>query len=133
MQHYSAEKLNRQFDPLKWPVIEAIEYGDNRIQLVMSVGDSLGYFAGHFPDQAVLPGVVQVHWAGCLTQKLFAVDAFYSIKALKFNNMILPNRQVQLNLLWSQECHNVRFNYAWNNEQFSSGTLNFNCSQGIGV
>lgn len=130
MPSISSEQLNQSLESHLWPRFDLVERQDNIVTINAYVPDDLDYFAGHFPDQAVLPGVVQVHWVGELSKRLFAVSGFSELKSIKFNSMVLPNQDLELTLKYAQDKGTVRFSYHSQADQaqelkFSSGMLSF--------
>jgi len=93
------EDLSQQFNGDQWPVFNQVELIDGQVNLVLGIPENLSFFAGHFPEQAVLPGVVQIHWAGELGKLLFNIEGFAALKNVKFNSMVLPNSQIILHEL----------------------------------
>ena len=55
---------------------------------------ALPFFAGHFPGQPLLPGVVQINWATTLAAQLyppqFAKQQFSGLSRIKFKKPVLP-------------------------------------------
>jgi len=131
MPHLCADQLNQLLsEPREWPQIESIEQQiDSELvsvaELSLFVPNDLNCFAGHFPGQAVLPGVVQVHWVGCLATLLFGLLEFQSLKSLKFNSMVLPETYLTLRLEYSAQKDTARFRYSNDNDIFSSGVMGF--------
>lgn len=130
MTSISAEQLNQSLDPNLWPRFERAECHDNIVSIVAVVPDDLDYFAGHFPEQAVLPGVVQVHWVGELAQTIFSLSGFSELKSIKFSNMILPNQALELTLKYVPDKDTLRFSYQSLSSdgevvKFSNGMLRF--------
>jgi len=125
MPSISAEQLNKQLDTSMWPHFLRTEIIDDGLLLSLKVPEDLSYFSGHFPDQAVLPGVVQVHWAGVLAKRIFGVRDFAELKGAKFNSMILPEQEVELRLLLNSDKRLVKYSYQRGSEKFSSGSLLF--------
>jgi 3-hydroxymyristoyl/3-hydroxydecanoyl-(acyl carrier protein) dehydratase len=130
MLSISAEQLNQSLESHLWPRFDLVECQDNIVTINAFVPDNLDYFAGHFPDQAVLPGVVQVHWVGELAKRFFAVSGFSELKSIKFSSMVLPNQDIELTLKYLQDKGTVRFSYHSKADQtealkFSSGMLSF--------
>ncbi len=131
----TASDLNQRFSEKdKWPTFLNIEQpstsvetsvDENSYEIVCEIPASLSWFKGHFPDQPVLPGVVQVNWANDLAQQLFSIKDFRGINSLKFNTMVLPETQVTLSLIFNPERHSVKFSYNSNGTLFSSGILIF--------
>ena len=116
-QAITAEDLNQYFpDKEQWPTFYAdITSSDsaeiNSYKVICDIPASLCWFKGHFPDQAVLPGVVQVNWANDVAKLLFQNDEFRGVNSLKFNTMILPETRVKLSLALNPEKHTVKFRY----------------------
>ena len=110
----------------EWPLIGAIDLTNDKARVPMQVSSSLVWFAGHFPGQPVLPGVVQVHWAINLATALFTELAVFSaISNLKFNSVIVPESQITLTLFFNREKKSVAFVYGQDETTFSSGTIIF--------
>jgi 3-hydroxymyristoyl/3-hydroxydecanoyl-(acyl carrier protein) dehydratase len=111
----------------QWPTLrgEPLLVDENSIEMKLHINPLLNYFAGHFPDQPVLPGVVQVHWAGELAKLLFKLKGFTALQGTKFNGMILPDAIVTLALSFNQEKSSVRFKYFEADQKYSLGTLIF--------
>jgi len=133
MSLITAEELNEKLDSSSWPTILSLDTQPASAQLSFHIPDSLSYFAGHFPTQAVLPGVVQIHWAGELCKMLFSPSGFSELSSVKFNGMILPGHTIDLSLKFSLDRQSLRFEYTGEsvgsdqtkNNKFSSGSLVF--------
>lgn len=125
MSSITPEQLNAQLDAAHWPRFCAVEYQPQQAMLELDVPTELSYFAGHFPEQAVLPGVVQVHWVGELAARFFAVGAFKELKSLKFNSMVLPETRLRLTLDYQAEKSQLKFSYTAAEQNYSSGILVF--------
>ncbi|WP_087019012.1 hypothetical protein [Thaumasiovibrio subtropicus] len=83
--------------------------------LKMQFDETLSDFKGHFPGNPLLPGVSQIDYAIAMARQLLNVDApFAGIEALKFQQPILPNQDVELALQWHPANQKLNF-------QFSSG------------
>jgi len=95
----SQEDLSQQFNGDQWPVFNQVE---------------------------LLPGVVQIHWAGELGKLLFNIEGFAALKNVKFNSMVLPNSQIILNLKYTSDKQTLRFDYTSDSDKYSSGALVFN-------
>lgn len=67
-------------------------------------------FSGHFPQFALLPGVVQVDWASHFAQRVFGLsNQIISVERLKFTCPIQPNNQVILELIKKEFTVEFRF------------------------
>lgn len=112
--------------PQQWPSIHAITQQDDIWQLSLGIDASITWLEGHFPDKPVLPGVVQVHWAGLFGQTLFEpVGTFSAMDNVKFQNMILPDRHVDLQLQFDAAKSQLRFYYGIDDTVCSEGRLQF--------
>lgn len=105
-------------------VISGFHAGD-RYELLLNVSPELCWFEGHFPGHPILPGVIQLHWATTLARALYEVDQIpCHIKRLKFSNVIVPPRVVEL-VLERPAVNEVQFRVHSKGVQHSQGRLNF--------
>lgn len=123
----SIDELKQRFESNQWPTITQFSArSDNECEMALHIEPSISWFEGHFPDQPVLAGVVQTHWAGEYAQALFPIDGEFSrIDNLKFQSVILPGQTLTLSLTFLPEKHAVSFRYAADDKVFSSGKLVF--------
>ncbi|MEJ2791891.1 AMP-binding protein [Iodobacter sp. LRB] len=86
------------FDPRR-PEARLIERSKDAALLNIDVNASSPFFDGHFNTAPILPGVAQTEWALCLARELFELPAvFLRMEVLKFQQVILPGSQIQLEL-----------------------------------
>lgn len=108
-----------------FPHIAAIEEAGDEVLLRLEVAPDLAWFRGHFPGQPVLPGIIQVHWAAEVASALFDLDGPpRHIKRLKFSNIVVPPRTVELVLARHGE-REVQFTVRSVDQQHSQGRLVF--------
>ncbi len=128
------EKLQNHFsDTDQWPVfltnddasLENKNEDADYFEICCLVPKTLSWFKGHFPEQPVLPGVVQINWASEIAQLLMNVKEFRGVSSLKFNTMVLPDTKVVMSLKHNLETKNVKFTYKNGEILYSSGVLNF--------
>jgi 3-hydroxymyristoyl/3-hydroxydecanoyl-(acyl carrier protein) dehydratase len=63
------------------------------------VSPTVPYFKGHFPEQPVLPGVVQIDWLVWLARELLAPESdFAGLEAAKFRRVIRPGSRLRVSL-----------------------------------
>lgn len=126
-------QLKNQFDDALWPQLITCEVTEQELEVAFTLPTSLAYFDGHFPSQAVLPGVVQVHWVGELSRLIFDLEGFIAMQNIKFINMALPEAQLKLQIVHRLEQQQVSFKYTHYDEDapmiISSGTLKFSCDE----
>ena len=93
-------------------------------QLRLQIPHDLAYFSGHFPATPVLPGVVQVDWALMLAQELMELPTqFAGMEVLKFQQLIRPGDDVQLELRFDQERGKLHFAFRMADKPCSSGRI----------
>ena len=119
-------QLQTEYNNKKWPTFLALENDKHSANLTLSVSDTLFWFYGHFPQQAILPGVAQTHWAALLSIKLFFIEhPLSNINNLKFKHIIVPNTEINLSLKKKADHDQVSFNYYHEERVFSSGILKY--------
>jgi len=122
--------LQRQFDGNDWPIINALEKHDAGYNMQLNIQPHISWLEGHFPQQPILAGVVQTHWAAKFSAFLFSVeDNLIQIDNLKFQDVILPNLHVTLSLDYNAEKQSIKFRYFHTQENnvqlFSEGKISF--------
>jgi ApeI dehydratase len=95
------------------------------LRLLLDIDADLEWFRGHFPDNPVLPGVVQLHWAIGVAQTCFGyLDTPNEILRLKFKSIVTPPKIVEL-ALSRPRTGEVQFDYTGLGQQYSQGRLKF--------
>jgi 3-hydroxymyristoyl/3-hydroxydecanoyl-(acyl carrier protein) dehydratase len=90
----------------------------------LHIDANIAYFSGHFQHMPVLPGVTQIHWAVQFARQLWPIAAqFERMEVIKFQHIIQPDCQVQLQLEWDGT--KLRFAYSSEAGAHSSGRLIF--------
>ncbi len=98
---------------------------ETMVEISCTIPKALVWFEGHYPDQPVLPGVVQVNWIYELAHVLFTTNDFRGVNSLKFNNMILPETHLSISMKYNHSSHSLTFFYRDEDMVFSSGTMKF--------
>ncbi|WP_163834971.1 ApeI family dehydratase [Spartinivicinus ruber] len=91
--------------------------------VVLTISESLPHFAGHFPNQPILPGVVQVDWAIYFAQQLgFGQATVKQLEVIKFQQLVMPPTTLYLSLerLASGK---TKFSFTDEEKVFSSGRI----------
>jgi len=108
------------------PVITSESVDPPRAEFEINVPDGLFYLQGHFPEQAVLPGVVQIDWAIRLAKlHLGPVSTFIGIEGLKFHRIIQPHTPLKLMIEQSDDCGKLGFSYLSDLGMHSQGRILF--------
>ena len=141
----SVSRTHEIYDPSaqKWPTVISASLGSQSLtgnkghgdhaSVELYVPETLGWFSGHFPDQPVLPGVVQVHWAGQIGMHLFSIPTpFGSMSRLKFKTPVLPDCPLNLALTFKPVKQLLTFRYSTGSVEYSSGNLAFTASTSEG-
>jgi 3-hydroxymyristoyl/3-hydroxydecanoyl-(acyl carrier protein) dehydratase len=97
-----------------------------RAEFEITVPEDLFYLEGHFPQQPILPGVVQVHWAVKLAAARLGIDpSFKGIEALKFHRVIKPLTPLKLTLEQDEKTGKLHFSYQSDLGVHSQGRIVF--------
>jgi 3-hydroxymyristoyl/3-hydroxydecanoyl-(acyl carrier protein) dehydratase len=108
-------------DPTRPEVLDVVA-GPTALKLKLYVPATLQWFRGHFPEQPILPGVVQLAWAMGFARERFALDpAVEKIVELKFLRVIRPGAELELELAWSAGERELGFRFRQRESTCSSG------------
>ncbi len=126
LQHLD-EWLSAKAGALEWPVLLGGTFSEDNTEakFKLHVPANLHCFDGHFPNQPVLPGVMQIHWAGEVAKKVFNLSGFTALQGSKFNGMVLPDTHLDLSLQYKPEKQSVKYAYTDGQTKFSVGSLVF--------
>jgi 3-hydroxymyristoyl/3-hydroxydecanoyl-(acyl carrier protein) dehydratase len=118
-----------------WPEIQSVSRGDNgnaaldgadALQLTLRVPPQLAWFEGHFPNQPLLPAVIQTHWALAYARRHFTLPpTFLSMHNLKFSRFVMPGAVLKLRLTYSAARSELSFEYTEADAPCSSGRIRF--------
>jgi acyl-coenzyme A synthetase/AMP-(fatty) acid ligase len=94
------------------PLQQWHEQSSNAARLQLAITADLAVFDGHFPGMPVLPGVAMVDWAIEYGRMAFGISApFLRMEALKFQHLVRPETQLQLELGWRGETGALAFSF----------------------
>jgi acyl-coenzyme A synthetase/AMP-(fatty) acid ligase/3-hydroxymyristoyl/3-hydroxydecanoyl-(acyl carrier protein) dehydratase len=111
---------------IKWPQIIDQQLVDGQLTLQCRIPAELIYFDGHMDSQALLPGIVQVHWAEFYGRQMLPVSGrFERLEAVKFNRIVLPLYQVTISLSFNEVNGKLSFRYESDRGVHSSGRICF--------
>lgn len=97
-----------------------------KTRLRLRLPADLLYFKGHFPAAPILPGVVQIDWAIRFGLEFFPLNGeFKGMEALKFQQVLQPGEEPELELEFKPEKNSVFFRYVSPRGRHSSGLLLF--------
>lgn len=118
--------LGLLFEESRYPQVLQHQDTESGCRLRLLVGPECPYLEGHFPNQPVLPGVVQVHWADHYARELLGVNApLRGLQALKFKNLVLPGTELELALEYSCRSGRLAFHFESAAGPHSQGRLEY--------
>jgi 3-hydroxymyristoyl/3-hydroxydecanoyl-(acyl carrier protein) dehydratase len=107
-----------------WPVVESVKQHADAVELGLLIPSNLLYFKGHFDQAPVLPGVVQIHWAIEFGRQYFHLpEAFIGLEVIKFQDLIMPQAQINLALHYHRHNNKLSFSYTSFRGRHSSGRV----------
>ncbi len=93
---------------------------------VLALTPDLLAFQGHFPDNPILPGVIQVDWAIRFGREAFGpLGDFQGIRNLKFMDLIRPGERLELYLTFDRAAGRLGFRYEVQGGRKSAGQVAF--------
>jgi 3-hydroxymyristoyl/3-hydroxydecanoyl-(acyl carrier protein) dehydratase len=108
------------------PELLELRRDGDQVTLCLHVQPGLSWFEGHFSEVALLPGVVQTHWAVTFAQQYFAVPLrLVSMSNMKFMRFIFPGARIELHLRYTAAKHEVAFEYREAGAVSASGRMVF--------
>lgn len=107
------------------PAVRSVDHpAPGSVALDLALPPGHGAFAGHFPEQPILPGVVQLDWA------LRFAGVYLDLEQpaardfqVKFRRTIGPGRTVSLLLTLNRVKRHLAFEYRLDREAASSGKI----------
>ncbi|AKJ40701.1 ApeI family dehydratase [Pragia fontium] len=92
--------------------------------LYFKLQPELFWFKGHFPEQALLPGVTQIHWVMHYGAELFNLPPIFSaLDVVKFQRPLFPSEEITLTLNWDEAKSKLSFQYRCGDILASSGRI----------
>ncbi|WP_299802727.1 thioester dehydrase [uncultured Shewanella sp.] len=111
----------------KLPPIISCKDDQDSVTWTLEIAADLEFFSGHFPEQPVLPGVTQLDWAIRLGCEHFGYPVnVATLEVLKFQQLILPNTQVDLSISHNAAKAKLVFAYSDGDKRFASGRIALN-------
>jgi 3-hydroxymyristoyl/3-hydroxydecanoyl-(acyl carrier protein) dehydratase len=96
----------------------------DEVTLKLSIAPDTHWFTGHFPDEPVLPGVVQVDWALHYAEEIgFSPASFVGFSRVKFKAVVRPETELELNIRCSGD-KSYRFSFSSGSTLYSEGAVN---------
>jgi len=84
-----------------FPQILNCDIQNDKVELHLRMQSGLVYFSGHFPEQAVLPGVTQLAWVEKIGKIMFPIKLpFLRMEVIKFKKIIQPGEIIRMKLNW---------------------------------
>lgn len=106
------------------PQENSCQVTDNSVALQLTLTPELFWFKGHFPEQAILPGVTQLHFVMHYAKTLLHIDfPFKGMDVVKFQRPLFPGELVELTIVWDPKSYKLSFKYTCDDTSASSGRI----------
>jgi hypothetical protein len=126
MGKITTANITRLFKQQAPPPFVVTTRAAHEMMVTLPLSDCMQAFDGHFPQVAILPGVVQIDWALRLAQRYFPIEGHFSgLKQIRFQRVLRPEDEVTLSLRFFPEKKEVRFAYASKQGVHSQGQAQF--------
>lgn len=98
----------------------------HELKITCYIPKELKYFNGHFEKNAILPGIVQVHWAEDFGRQFLAVKGcFIRLEVIKFMRVIIPATTLIITLKYDNKKNKLTFSFDSDQGPHSSGRICF--------
>jgi len=126
MGKITTASITRLFERQALPPFVVTSREECEMTATLPLSDCMQAFDGHFPQVAILPGVIQIDWALRLAQRHFPIEGHFSgLKQIRFQRILRPEDEVTLSLRFFPEKNEVRFAYASKQGVHSQGQALF--------
>jgi 3-hydroxymyristoyl/3-hydroxydecanoyl-(acyl carrier protein) dehydratase len=107
------------------PLVSAVvQSGPDQVRISLVLPSDHPAFAGHFPGQPILPGVVQIDWATRLADTYLASGFLAACDfQVKFRQVITPEAALSLDLRFDRVHRVLEFSYRIGDAVVSSGRI----------
>ncbi len=126
-QGKTSQRAMAELFRLSLPSSRILQLTEDSAMLELRVNKDLVVFDGHFSQHAaVVPGVALIDWAIKNGRTLFALHPrFVRIEALKFQQVIRPDTDVNLDIQWNEPKGMLMFRYESQHGAHASGRILF--------
>lgn len=109
---------------MKLPQENTYQIIENTLALSLTLQSELFWFQGHFPEQAILPGVAQIDWVLFYAKTKLGVDLpFQGMDVVKFQRPLFPKEIIELTINWQVESAKLSFEYTCEGAPVSKGRI----------
>ena len=126
-QGKTSQRVMAELFRLSLPPSRILQRTEDSALLELKVNKDLVVFDGHFSQHAaVVPGVALIDWAIKNGRELFALHPrFVRIEALKFQQVIPPDTDVNLDIQWNEAKGMLMFRYESQHGAHANGRILF--------
>ncbi|MDG1462053.1 MAG: hydroxymyristoyl-ACP dehydratase [Gammaproteobacteria bacterium] len=104
-------------------ILDKVSSSDE-VTFKLFIDPDIHWFVGHFPDEPILPGVVQVDWALHYAKEIgFSAASFAGFSRVKFKAVVRPEVELDLNIRRSSD-NTYRFSFSSGAVLYSQGAVN---------
>jgi hypothetical protein len=119
-----AQTVRELFDRPPLPAVLSQTNTESGCSIVLRIDRDNPYFEGHFPEHAVLPGMVQLLWAQHFARESLALEGvFAGMKTIKFRELVSADTELSLSLKYEKQSGRLYFHYDSKDGRHSQGIL----------
>jgi hypothetical protein len=106
------------------PPSEVVRLSDTEAELTLQLDPDLVWFQGHFPGQAIRPGVAQIHLSRLFAARIWDFEPGSSeLARVKFRRLIQPGDRVHLHLQRHVDKATLQFRFTCDGAPASEGVI----------
>jgi len=134
-QGKTSQRLLAELFRMSLPPTKNLQRSGDSAKLEMAISKDLIVFDGHFSQHAaVVPGVALIDWAIKHGRTLFSFSHRFSrIEALKFQQVIRPDSDINLDLEWNANKGTLMFRYESKLGMHANGRIVFSMLEDAGI
>lgn len=94
--------------------------------LELFVPPTLPALQGHFPERAIVAGVVQISWSDYFARQMFKLpETAHKMDRIKFKHLLIPGTHCHMQIKWDPATHIATYDITGDGHIFAEGRLHY--------